>query len=115
MKGSGLVGILARCEDGWNPVCTALPQERGDIDPLDAKFNGQVPGPVIISSISSSLTLLILIFKRKPWWRVPILLCGMAFAFGIFRAHAVLLDEFDAEAAEKTSSTFLQAALAGTR
>ena len=45
------------------PVCAALPKERGDIDPLDAKFNGQVPGPGIIPSISSFLTLLILIFK----------------------------------------------------
>jgi len=47
--------------DGTRLRC--IPQERGHSDPLDAKFNGQVPGPGIIPSISLFLTLLILIFK----------------------------------------------------
>jgi hypothetical protein len=48
------------------PRLRCIPQERGDSDPLDAKSNGQIPGPGIIPSISSFLTLTILIFKWKP-------------------------------------------------
>ena len=66
MKDSVRVGSSPAVRIDGTPSALHCLKKGANIDPLHTKFNGQVPGPGIIPSISSFLTLLILIFKRKP-------------------------------------------------